>query len=72
MTQKPNKKKASRSPGAPLTFLPEPEPPCLQGNLDRLLAKMRAVRPEWDGAALRLHAHHKEQLRQFGLNPLDL
>ncbi|XP_055963684.1 coiled-coil domain-containing protein 153 [Sorex fumeus] len=44
----------------------------LQGNLDRLLAKMRAVRPEWDGVAQRLHAHHKEQLRQFGLNPLDL
>ncbi|KAM6157571.1 dynein regulatory complex protein 12 [Rhynchocyon petersi] len=44
----------------------------LHGNFDRLLAKLRAVKPQWDGAALRLHARHKEQLRQFGLNPLDL
>nr|XP_040141294.1 coiled-coil domain-containing protein 153 isoform X3 [Ictidomys tridecemlineatus] len=45
---------------------------CLQGSLDQLLAKLRAVKPHWDGAVLRLHAKHKEQLRQFGLNPLDL
>ncbi|XP_007934776.1 coiled-coil domain-containing protein 153 [Orycteropus afer afer] len=44
----------------------------LHGSLDRLLAKLRAVKPQWDGAALKLHARHKEQLRQFGLNPLDL
>ncbi|XP_048965839.1 dynein regulatory complex protein 12 isoform X1 [Canis lupus baileyi] len=44
----------------------------LHGNLDQLLAKLRAVRPQWDGAVLRLHAKYKEQLHQFGLNPLDL
>ncbi|KAM4847944.1 dynein regulatory complex protein 12 isoform X2 [Urocitellus parryii] len=44
----------------------------LHGSLDQLLAKLRAVKPHWDGAVLRLHAKHKEQLRQFGLNPLDL
>ncbi|XP_025122564.3 coiled-coil domain-containing protein 153 isoform X1 [Bubalus bubalis] len=45
---------------------------CLQDSLDRLLAKLRAVKPQWDGAVLRLHTRLKEQLRQFGLNPLDL
>ncbi|XP_057624691.1 coiled-coil domain-containing protein 153 [Chionomys nivalis] len=44
----------------------------LHGSLDCLLAKLRAVKPQWDAAALRLHTRHKEQLRQFGLNPLDL
>ncbi|XP_077915316.1 dynein regulatory complex protein 12 isoform X2 [Halichoerus grypus] len=44
----------------------------LHGSLDRLLAKLRAVKPQWDGAVLRLHAKYKEQLHQFGLNPLDL
>ncbi|KAJ8780151.1 hypothetical protein J1605_011946 [Eschrichtius robustus] len=47
---------------------PGPEP----DSLDWLSAKLRAVKPQWDGAVLRLHARHKEQLRQFGLNPLDL
>nr|XP_009422595.2 coiled-coil domain-containing protein 153 isoform X2 [Pan troglodytes] len=41
----------------------------LHDSLDRLLAKLRAIKPQWDGAALRLHARHKEQLRQFGLTP---
>ncbi|XP_028639696.1 coiled-coil domain-containing protein 153 isoform X2 [Grammomys surdaster] len=44
----------------------------LHDNLDCLLAKLRAVKPHWDAAMLRLHTRHKEQLRQFGLNPLDL
>ncbi|XP_070346208.1 dynein regulatory complex protein 12 isoform X4 [Equus asinus] len=44
----------------------------LHGSLDGLLAKLRAVKPQWDRDVLRLHARHKEQLRQFGLNPLDL
>ncbi|KAM9767348.1 dynein regulatory complex protein 12 isoform 4-T5 [Dama dama] len=44
----------------------------LHDSLDRLLAKLRAVKPQWDGAVLRLHARLKEQLRQFGLNPLNL
>ncbi|XP_042088912.1 coiled-coil domain-containing protein 153 isoform X11 [Ovis aries] len=44
----------------------------LHDSLDRLLAKLRSVKPQWDGAVLRLHARLKEQLRQFGLNPLDL
>lgn len=44
----------------------------LHGSLDQLLAKLRAIKPQWDGAVLRLHARHKEQLCQFGLNPLDL
>ncbi|KAM9078483.1 LOW QUALITY PROTEIN: dynein regulatory complex protein 12 [Megaptera novaeangliae] len=44
----------------------------LHDSLDWLSAKLRAVKPQWDGAVLRLHARHKEQLRQFGLNPLDL
>ncbi|KAM5224666.1 LOW QUALITY PROTEIN: dynein regulatory complex protein 12 [Hipposideros larvatus] len=44
----------------------------LHGSLDLLLAKLRAIKPQWDGAVLRLHARHKEQLCQFGLNPLDL
>ncbi|PNJ75550.1 CCDC153 isoform 7 [Pongo abelii] len=44
----------------------------LHDSLDRLLAKLRAIKLQWDGAALRLHARHKEQLRQFGLTPLDL
>uniref|UniRef100_A0A8C8UGK7 Dynein regulatory complex protein 12 n=1 Tax=Peromyscus maniculatus bairdii TaxID=230844 RepID=A0A8C8UGK7_PERMB len=45
---------------------------CPQGSLDCLLAKLRAVKPQWDAAVLRLHTRYKEQLRQFGLNPLDL
>ncbi|XP_040339225.1 dynein regulatory complex protein 12 isoform X2 [Herpailurus yagouaroundi] len=44
----------------------------LHGSLDQLLAKLRAVKPQWDGAVLRLHSKYKERLRQFGLNPLDL
>ncbi|XP_045412251.1 coiled-coil domain-containing protein 153 isoform X2 [Lemur catta] len=44
----------------------------LHGSLDQLLAKLRTSKPQWDAAVLRLHARHKEQLRQFGLNPLDL
>ncbi|XP_011730533.1 dynein regulatory complex protein 12 isoform X2 [Macaca nemestrina] len=44
----------------------------LQDSLDRLLAKLRAIKSQWDGTALRLHARHKEQLRQFGLTALDL
>uniref|UniRef100_A0A4W2ILM2 Dynein regulatory complex protein 12 n=1 Tax=Bos indicus x Bos taurus TaxID=30522 RepID=A0A4W2ILM2_BOBOX len=44
----------------------------LHDSLDRLLAKLRDVKPQWDGAVLRLHTRLKEQLRQFGLNPLDL
>ncbi|XP_007523643.2 coiled-coil domain-containing protein 153 isoform X2 [Erinaceus europaeus] len=44
----------------------------LHGSLDQLLTKMRAMKPQWDDAMLRLHARHKEQLRKFGLNPLDL
>lgn len=44
----------------------------LHDNLNCLLAKLRAVKPQWDAAMLRLHTRHKEQLRRFGLNPLDL
>ncbi|XP_058519750.1 coiled-coil domain-containing protein 153 isoform X2 [Ochotona princeps] len=44
----------------------------LHGTLDRLVAKLRAAQPQWDTTALRLHARHKDQLRQLGLNPLDL
>ncbi|XP_053756348.1 coiled-coil domain-containing protein 153 isoform X2 [Panthera pardus] len=44
----------------------------LHGSLNQLLAKLRAVKPQWDGAVLRLHTKYKERLRQFGLNPLDL
>lgn len=44
----------------------------LHGSLDRLLAKLRALEPPWDGVGLRLHARHREQLWQLGLNPLDL
>ncbi|XP_031508740.1 coiled-coil domain-containing protein 153 isoform X6 [Papio anubis] len=44
----------------------------LQDSLDRLLAKLRAIKSQWDGTAFRLHARHKEQLRQFGLTALDL
>ncbi|XP_007124286.3 LOW QUALITY PROTEIN: dynein regulatory complex protein 12 [Physeter macrocephalus] len=45
----------------------------LHDSLDWLSAKLRpAVKPQWDGAVLRRHARHNEQLRQFGLNPLDL
>ncbi|KAM9659857.1 LOW QUALITY PROTEIN: dynein regulatory complex protein 12 [Trichechus inunguis] len=44
----------------------------LHGSLNQLLAKLTAIKPQWDEAALRLHARHKEQLCQFGLNPLDL
>uniref|UniRef100_A0A1L1STT2 Dynein regulatory complex protein 12 n=3 Tax=Mus musculus TaxID=10090 RepID=A0A1L1STT2_MOUSE len=45
---------------------------CSQDNLDCLLAKLRVVKPHWDANVLRLHTRLKEQLRQFGLNPLDL
>lgn len=44
----------------------------LHDNLNCLLAKLRAVKPQWDAATLRLQTRHKEQLRRFGLNPLDL
>ncbi|XP_033619892.1 coiled-coil domain-containing protein 153 isoform X3 [Fukomys damarensis] len=44
----------------------------LDGSLDLLLAKLRAIKPQWDETALRLHTRHKELLCQFGLNPLDL
>uniref|UniRef100_A0A0D9S3U7 Dynein regulatory complex protein 12 n=1 Tax=Chlorocebus sabaeus TaxID=60711 RepID=A0A0D9S3U7_CHLSB len=44
----------------------------LQDSLDRLLAKLRAIKSQWDGTALRLHARHKEQLCQFGLTPGSL
>ncbi|EGV99099.1 Coiled-coil domain-containing protein 153 [Cricetulus griseus] len=43
-----------------------------EGSLDCLLAKLRAAKPQWDAAVLRLHTRHKEQLRQFALNPLEL
>uniref|UniRef100_A0A8C8WU21 Dynein regulatory complex protein 12 n=1 Tax=Panthera leo TaxID=9689 RepID=A0A8C8WU21_PANLE len=35
----------------------------LHGSLDQLLAKLRAVKPQWDGAVLRLHTKYKERLR---------
>ncbi|XP_023421966.1 coiled-coil domain-containing protein 153 [Cavia porcellus] len=44
----------------------------LDDSLDLLLAKLRAVKPQRDEAALGLHARHKELLRQFDLSPLDL
>ncbi|KAF6332668.1 coiled-coil domain containing 153 [Rhinolophus ferrumequinum] len=44
----------------------------LHGSLDWLLVKLRAIKPQWKAAVLRLHTRHKEQLHQFGLNPLDL
>ncbi|XP_056650208.1 coiled-coil domain-containing protein 153 [Monodelphis domestica] len=44
----------------------------LHCSLDRLLAKLTIAKVEWDAATLRLHDKHKELLRQFGLNPLDL
>ncbi|XP_054581074.1 coiled-coil domain-containing protein 153 [Eptesicus fuscus] len=44
----------------------------LHGSLDQLLAKLRALEPPWDGVGLRLHARHREQLWQLGLNPLAL
>ncbi|KAM9039975.1 dynein regulatory complex protein 12 isoform 2-T4 [Sarcophilus harrisii] len=44
----------------------------LHRSLDRLLAKLTTAKLEWDATALRLHDKHKEQLLQFGLNPLDL
>ncbi|KAM9220450.1 dynein regulatory complex protein 12 isoform 2-T2 [Dugong dugon] len=68
-------KKASNWPGTPLPLsspLLRAEAWYLQGSLNQLLAKLTAIKPQWDEAALRLHARHKEQLRQFGLNPLDL
>uniref|UniRef100_A0A2K5QJZ4 Dynein regulatory complex protein 12 n=1 Tax=Cebus imitator TaxID=2715852 RepID=A0A2K5QJZ4_CEBIM len=36
----------------------------LPDSLYRLLAKLRAIKPQWDAAALRLHARLKEQLCQ--------
>lgn len=59
------------TPHAPSPFL-EPEAWCLQGSLDQLLAKLRALGPRRDGVGLRLQARHREQLWQLGLNPLDL
>ncbi|XP_021573334.1 coiled-coil domain-containing protein 153 [Carlito syrichta] len=44
----------------------------LHDSLDQLLAKLKAIKPQWDGTVLSLHAMPKEQLYQFGLNPLDL
>ncbi|XP_074158471.1 dynein regulatory complex protein 12 isoform X2 [Sminthopsis crassicaudata] len=44
----------------------------LHHSLDRLLTKLTAAKLEWDATALRLHDKYKEQLQQFGLNPLDL
>ena len=67
--------KLTDQPGTPLiqpSTVLRSEAWCLQDSLDWLSAKLRAVKPQWDGAVLRLHARHKEQLRQFGLNPLDL
>ncbi|ELK34064.1 Coiled-coil domain-containing protein 153 [Myotis davidii] len=49
-----------------------PEARCLQGSLDQILATLRALEPRWDGVGLTLHARHREQLWQLGLNPLDL
>ncbi|KAK2497038.1 hypothetical protein MC885_004121, partial [Smutsia gigantea] len=45
---------------------------CPQGSLNQPLAKLRTIKPRWDVAVVRLHARPKEQLRQFGLNTLDL
>lgn len=44
----------------------------LHGSLDQILATLRALEPRWDGVGLTLHARHREQLWQLGLNPLDL
>ncbi|KAK2099597.1 hypothetical protein P7K49_020945 [Saguinus oedipus] len=43
---------------------------CLQDNLDRLLAMMRAIKPQWDGAALRLQAQGAAM--PVWTHPLDL
>ncbi|KAM7138146.1 dynein regulatory complex protein 12 isoform 1-T1 [Macrochelys suwanniensis] len=44
----------------------------LHGSLDRVLSKLAAAQCCWEKEATATHVEHKERLREFGLNPLEI
>ncbi|XP_044852947.1 coiled-coil domain-containing protein 153 isoform X2 [Mauremys mutica] len=44
----------------------------LHGSLDRVLSKLAAAQGCWEKEATAMHMEHKERLREFGLNPLEI
>ncbi|XP_030394230.1 coiled-coil domain-containing protein 153 isoform X2 [Gopherus evgoodei] len=44
----------------------------LHGSLDRVLSKLAATQDCWEKEATAMHIEHKERLREFGLNPLEI
>ncbi|XP_067418863.1 dynein regulatory complex protein 12 [Emydura macquarii macquarii] len=44
----------------------------LHGSLDQILSKLAAAQGCWEKEATALHLEHKERLREFGLNPLEM
>ncbi|KYO35733.1 coiled-coil domain-containing protein 153 [Alligator mississippiensis] len=44
----------------------------LHGSLDGVLAKLASAKLRWEREATAIHMEHKERLRDFGLNPLEM
>ncbi|TFJ99176.1 Coiled-coil domain-containing protein 153 [Platysternon megacephalum] len=44
----------------------------LHCSLDRVLSKLAAAQGCWEKEATAMHMEHKERLREFGLNPLEI
>ncbi|XP_050778026.1 coiled-coil domain-containing protein 153 isoform X2 [Gopherus flavomarginatus] len=44
----------------------------LHGSLDRVLSKLAVAQDCWEKEATAMHMEHKERLREFGLNPLEI
>ncbi|KGL91209.1 Coiled-coil domain-containing protein 153 [Charadrius vociferus] len=44
----------------------------LHGSLDLVLAKMAEASQHWEEVGMTIAVEHKERLREFGLNPLDI
>ncbi|NXV74942.1 CC153 protein, partial [Atlantisia rogersi] len=42
------------------------------GSLDLVLAKMAEARQHWEEVGMSIAVEHKEQLQEFGLNPLEI
>lgn len=57
----------------PGSMAPLPHHPLFQqGSLDLVLAKMAEASQHWEEVGTTIAVEHKERLREFGLNPLDI
>lgn len=43
-----------------------------QGSLDCVLSKLQTAKLSWEKEATLTHLEYKDQLKEFGLNPLEI